>query len=169
MPELWDIYDKNRKKTGKTARRDIDELKEGEYHIITVGIIMNSKNQLLITKRAPHKKLGLMWEFSGGSVQSGETSLEGILRELKEEIGVQFTKKDAIFLEEKRKETIPSDFKDMWLFRKDVKDEEITFPDGEAIDYKWVTIDEFLKMCEQKEVIPTVDFGLDEYNKALKM
>lgn len=169
MPELWDIYDKNRKKTGKTARRDIDELKEGEYHIITVGIIMNSKNQLLITKRAPHKKLRLMWEFSGGSVQSGETSLEGILRELKEEIGVQFTKKDAIFLEEKRKDTIPSDFKDMWLFRKDVKDEEITFPDGEAIDYKWVTIDEFLKMCEQKEVIPTVDFGLDEYNKALKM
>lgn len=169
MPELWDIYDKNRKKTGKTARRDIDELKEGEYHIITVGIIMNSKNQLLITKRAPYKKLGLMWEFSGGSVQSGETSLEGILRELKEEVGVQFTKKDAIFLEEKRKDTIPSDFKDMWLFRKDVKDEEITFPDGEAIDYKWVTIDEFLKMCEQKEVIPTVDFGLDEYNKALKM
>lgn len=169
MPELWDIYDKNRKKTGKTARRDIDELKEGEYHIITVGIIMNSKNQLLITKRAPHKTLGLMWEFSGGSVQSGETSLEGILRELKEEIGVQFTKKDAIFLKEKRKDIAPPGFKDMWLFRKDVKDEEITFPDGEAIDYKWVTIDEFLKMCEQKEVIPTVDFGLDEYNKALKM
>ena len=143
MPELWDIYDKNRKKTGKTARRDIDELKEGEYHIITVGIIMNSKNQLLITKRAPNKKLGLMWEFSGGSVQSGETSLEGILRELKEEIGVQFTKKDAIFLKEKRKDIAPPGFKDMWLFRKDVKDEEITFPDGEAIDYKWVTIDEF--------------------------
>lgn len=36
MTELWDIYDKNRKKTGKLAQRGPNALKEGEYHIIVV-------------------------------------------------------------------------------------------------------------------------------------
>ena len=41
MPELWDIYDKNRNKTGKKAERDVYQFKEGEYHIAVTGIIMN--------------------------------------------------------------------------------------------------------------------------------
>ena len=168
--EYWDAYNENRKKLGYDLIRDVSVFKENEYHIVEEIWIINSKGEILLTQRSKNKKSNpLKWECTAGSILKGETSYQGALRELKEEVGVQFTKKDAIFLEEKRKDTIPSDFKDMWLFRKDVKDEEITFPDGEAIDYKWVTIDEFLKMCEQKEVIPTVDFGLDEYNKALKM
>ena len=30
MGELWDIYDENRRKTGKIAERDVTQLKEGE-------------------------------------------------------------------------------------------------------------------------------------------
>ena len=108
-----------------------------------------------------------MWECNGGSVLKGETSLEGILREIKEELGIEFTKKEAIFLKEIRKDSIPADFKDMWLFKKDVKEEEITFPDGEAIESKWVTIEEFIELIDQKQVIPTNDFGIEEYEKAL--
>lgn len=169
MGELWDIYDSNKKKIGKTAERDVYQFKEGEYHIVVTGIIINSKNEILITKRAEHKKFGLMWECSGGSILAGETSLEGIIRELKEELGVEFTKKEAIFLKEIRKDKIPPDFKDLWLFRKNIDKKEITFPDGESIDAKWVTIDKFIKMYKNKEIIPTVDFGVDEYKKALTL
>ena len=55
MSEFWDIYDTNRNKTGKTAERGVYELKEGEYHVIVNAIIMNSKNEILISKRASHK------------------------------------------------------------------------------------------------------------------
>ena len=82
MPELWDIYDKNKKKTGRVAERDKYQFKEGEYHIVVTGIIMNSKNEILISKRAEHKNFGLMWECNGGSILAGETSLEGVIREL---------------------------------------------------------------------------------------
>ena len=51
MGELWDIYDSNKKKIGKTAERDVYQFKEGEYHIVVTGIIINSKNEILITKR----------------------------------------------------------------------------------------------------------------------
>ena len=166
MSEYWDIYDKNRKKTGKIVERGVYEFEPGEYHIVVTGIILNSKNEILITKRAEHKKFGLMWECNGGSVLAGETSLQGVIRELKEEVGLEFKKREAIFLKEVKGGKKYPDFKDLWLFRRDVKKEEITFPDGEAIDYKWVTIDEFIKMYNNKEIVPTVDFGVEEYNLA---
>ena len=167
MAELWDIYDINKKKIGRTAERDVYKFKEGEYHIVVTGIIMNSKNEILISKRAEYKKFGLMWECNGGSILAGETSLEGIIRELKEELGIEFSKKEAIFLKEIRRDKIPPDFKDLWLFRRNIDEKEITFPDGESIDARWVTIEEFIRMYENKEMVPTVDFGMNEYHKAI--
>ena len=169
MAELWDIYDINKKKTGKTAERNVYQLQKGEYHIVVTGIIMNSKNEILISKRAEHKKFGLMWECNGGSILAGETSLEGIIRELKEELGIEFSKKEAIFLKEIRRDKIPPNFKDLWLFRRNVDLKDITFPDGEATEAKWVTINEFTKMFENKQIVSTIDFGVDEYNEAIHL
>ena len=169
MEELWDIYDINKKKTGKTIKRDGEKLKEGEYHIVVNGIIINSKNEILLSKRAAHKKFGLMWECNGGSILAGETSQEGMIRELKEELGIEFLKEEAIFLKELRRDKIPPNFKDFWLFKRDIDIKDITFPDGEAIEAKWVSIEEFLEMVEKKEIIPTIDFGIEDYNYALKI
>lgn len=169
MPEMWDIYDINRKKTGRLAERDVYEFKEGEFHIVVQAIIMNSKNELLISKRAANKGFGLMWEFNGGSVLAGETSLEGIIREVKEELGIEFTKKEAIFFKEILGYKISPNFKDMWLFRKDIDIKDITFSDRETIEAKWVSIDEFMEMFKNKEIVPVIDFGLEEYNEAIKI
>ena len=51
MAELWDIYDKDRNKTGRFAERDVDRLKEGEYHIVVVALILNSKKQKGLKQR----------------------------------------------------------------------------------------------------------------------
>ena len=56
MAEFWDIYDQNKCKTGKLAQRDVYQFKRGEYHLVVVAVIMNSKNEILITKRAKTKK-----------------------------------------------------------------------------------------------------------------
>ena len=143
-------------------------MQKGEYHIVVTGIILNSKNEILISKRAMNKKFGGMWECNGGSILAGETSKEGILRELKEELGVTFKPEEAIFLKEVKREKVPQDFKDLWLFRKDINIEDLTFPDGEATEAKWVNIDEFIKMFNNNEIIPTVDFGREEYEDALE-
>ena len=169
MYELWDIYDINKKKTGRTAERNVYKFKEGEYHLVVTGIIINSKNEILITKRAKHKKFGLMWECNGGSILAGETSLEGIIRELKEELGIEFSKKEAIFLKEIRRDEGASYFKDLWLFRRDIDKSKITFLDGESTDARWVTIKDFMLMYERNEIVPTVDFGTEDYYKALDL
>ena len=59
MAELWDVYDSNRNKTGRITQRGENALKAGEYHIIVTGIIINSKNEILLSRRAEHKKNGL--------------------------------------------------------------------------------------------------------------
>ena len=127
-------------------------MQKGEYHIVVTGIILNSKNEILISKRATNKKFGGMWECYGGSILAGETSKEGILRELKEELGVIFKPEEAIFLKEVKRERIPQNFKDLWLFKKDINIEDLTFLDGEATAAKWVSIDEFIKMFNNNEI-----------------
>ena len=46
--------------------------------------------------------------------------------------------------------------------------ENIKFEDGEVSDAQWVTIEQFLQMKENKEMISTIDFGREEYNLALE-
>lgn len=169
MSELWDIYDKNRNKTGKTAIRGVDKLKEGEYHIVVTAVILNSKNEILLTQRAEFKTYPLMWECNGGSILAGETSLQGVIREVKEEVGVEFKEEDAVFLKSLERSCVPPDFKDVWIFRKDVKDEEITLPDEEAFNFKWVSIDEFDEMLKNGEIAPSEEFRRKDWEKAITL
>ncbi len=104
----------------------------------------------------------------GGSIIVGETSIEGMIREVKEELGIKFEEKDGVLFKTIRRDDAPADFKDLWLFRKDIDLKDVTFPDGEAIDAKWVTIDEFEEMVENREIVGARDFGREDYEKIIK-
>lgn len=167
MGELWELYDEKRRKIGKDFERNGAEmLKDGEYHIGVTGIIINSKNDILISKRALHKKFGGMWELNGGAVLKGETSLEGILRELKEELGLEFSKREAIFYKSIKREIVR--FTDYWIFKKDVDLDKIRFVDGETTDVKWVNINEFKDMCKNDEIVQSDHVIINEYDKIIK-
>lgn len=43
--------------------------------------------QVLLTKRADHAHLGGLWEFPGGKLEPGESSIQAAVREVREEIG----------------------------------------------------------------------------------
>ena len=60
--ELWDIYDKDKKPTGRTMKRNDWCLKEGEYHLSVLGVIQRPDGKYLITKRAADKA----WAPAGG-------------------------------------------------------------------------------------------------------
>ena len=87
MPELWELYDGDKRPTGKTMLRG-QSVPEGYWHIV-VGIwTITADGRLLLTCRHPDKPWGLQWENTGGSVLAGEDSLHGALRELREETGL---------------------------------------------------------------------------------
>lgn len=87
--EYIDIYDKDKKLTGKTVARGT-KLVDGEYRLVVHICVFNSKDEMLIQKRQPFKKgWSGRWDVSvGGNVQASESSAVAAQREVKEEIGV---------------------------------------------------------------------------------
>ena len=95
MNEYWDVYDKNRNPIGKTIKRG-DPFGENEFYVCCEVWIVNSKNQMLVTQRHPDKKAGGQWEFTGGGVLTGETTLVAAAREVKEELGIDISNDDFV-------------------------------------------------------------------------
>ena len=88
MAEICDIYNINGDKSGEVFMRG-EDLKEGEFQLVTSIWILNKNLQILIQKRAEAKIISPnIWATHGGCVSSGETSLYASIREAYEEIGI---------------------------------------------------------------------------------
>ena len=87
--EFWDIYDINKRPTGRTMKRNDWCLKDGEYHLTVLGVVARPDGTFLITKRVLTKAWAPgWWEVSGGAVQAGEDSKVAVVREIREETGL---------------------------------------------------------------------------------
>ena len=53
-----------------------------------VAALIWKNNKFMICQRPAHKARGLLWEFVGGKVESGETKEQALIRECKEELNV---------------------------------------------------------------------------------
>ena len=59
-----------------------------EIHVVA-GALFDSGGRVLIAQRPAGKALAGRWEFPGGKLQSGEAPYAGLVRELREELGVE--------------------------------------------------------------------------------
>ena len=84
-PEQRDLYDINRKMTGKTITVG-DPIPVGSYVLVVMVFIVNSSGYYLIQKRS--KARNGMYATTGGHPKAGQTSLQGIVTEIKEELGI---------------------------------------------------------------------------------
>ena len=82
------MYNENRELLGKDHIRG-EQLPIDGYHLVVHVWIRNSKGAYLIARRSANRTaFPLVWECVDGSVVKGEDSLQGALREAKEEVGV---------------------------------------------------------------------------------
>ena len=65
---------------------------------VAVGILIDGAGRVLVTRRAPDAHQGGLWEFPGGKVEAGETLLEALTRELREELGVSVEAAEALMV-----------------------------------------------------------------------
>jgi len=61
----------------------------GERTPIAVACaLLERDGRLLVAQRPPGRKLALKWEFPGGKIEPGETGAVALVRELREELGI---------------------------------------------------------------------------------
>jgi len=61
-------------------------------HVVAL-VLENHQGEILVSKRANDKDQGGLWEFPGGKVEAGETRVQALTREIKEELN--YTLRDA--------------------------------------------------------------------------
>ena len=158
--EIIDLYNKNKEKLGKTFVRKQDKLLEDEYYLLEQAWILNSENKILLTRRSLNKSYGGMWEATAGHVKAGETDLEGIQREVHEELGLNIEKTEFKFIKSLiRKQAIL----DVWVVRKDINLKDLKLKNDEVMGAKFVSISEFKEMLNNNEIVENLTYFIDIY------
>lgn len=144
--EYWDIYDKNRNKMDKTKKRG-EFLRNDEYHLVVNAWIKNDDNKFLITKRSEKKTHPLMWECTWGSILKGESTLDGAIREIKEELGIDVDKTTGKFIGTQLRYYVGCpDILDVWIFKSNVNISDVIIQKEEVCDVMWATKEEILQL-----------------------
>ena len=146
MTEIRDLYDINSNKTDKTYIKG-DTIPDGYYPMVVMVVIRNSKGEFLMQKRVESK--GGDWGVTGGHPKAGETPIEGIISEVNEELGLDFTNESFIEYDS------GCDGKDcykMYFVTKDLDLKDIVIQEEELTEVKWFSMDELNKMVKIKEL-----------------
>ena len=146
--EFNDIYDRNRRRTGRLHVRGT-RWRRGEFGLIVCVWVYDGKGRILLTQRAPEKSFAGTWENSGGAARAGENSRNAIARELFEETGIRAKLEDFELLESRRDRDA---FFDFYCLKNATPIEDIVLQPGETTDAKWATFEEIHEMIKTRQI-----------------
>ncbi len=160
--ELWDLYTEDRIKTGESHVRG-NPLPKGRYHLVVNVWIKNSDGKYLISKRAKTRpKYPLKFEPVAGAILKNESSINGAVRETKEEIGVDLNLNAGKLVCTLNRSTINS-ILDVWLFKYDgeVDLKNATTDEVESVD--WMSKEDIYQLCDSGLFVQHISEYLDKF------
>ena len=150
--ERFDLYDRDRQRTGMTAWRG-DRVQENCYRLAIHVCIFSSHGELLIEQRQPFKrKWAGLWDLSAaGSAVSGENSRDAAERETREEFGLEIDLGNA-----RPVLTIhwEKGFDDIYVYTMDIHTEKLKLQPEEVCAVRWASLEEILPMVDSGTFIP---------------
>lgn len=144
--EKRDLYDKNKNLTGKTIFKNFP-IPNGCYILVVLIFIQNSDGKFLIQKRSKIKNG--KFATTGGHPKSGQTSLEGAITEVKEEIGLDISNKDIKLFFSGKSDTSKV-FCDDYYIKMDIPSiENLKLQKSEVDSIYWLSVDEIKKLMQE--------------------
>ncbi len=152
MSEYFDVLDEHGDYTDEVVSRE-ECHERGLWHKAAVVFVVSTNNQrVLLQKRAAHKKLWPnLWDITaGGHVLAGELGYQGVIRETKEELGVEITKDDLEYIgttvsENRERDIINRHFNEIYIVHSDIDVTDIKLQEEEVQDIQWFERDELLR------------------------
>ena len=167
--EIWDLYDENRELLGKDHVRG-EQLPIDGYHLVVHVWIRNSKGEYLIAQRSANRPtFPLVWECVDGSVIKGEDSLQGALREVKEEVGVDLLpEKGHVILSDIKKiefGKVVNKIVDIWLFKYDGEVDLSNATTDEVAQVAWMNRSQIKELFDANMFVDTLEYFFTEVEK----
>lgn len=164
MAEYWDLYDRDRNRTGELHLRG-EKIPGGRYHLVVQVWVRDAGGRFLISRRHPDKPFGLFWECTGGSVTAGEDSITGALREVKEELGIELSPGDLSLIRQECRERY-RDFVDNYVARWNGSIADLSLQAEEVVDAKWATYAELCAIDDAGGLVPTLKYFREQFASA---
>lgn len=111
--------------------------------LVAAAALIDRKKRVLIAQRPEGKSMAGLWEFPGGKIESGEIPEYALMRELREELGIE-TRPCGMFPVGFASHTYPDFHLLMPLFVIRVWKEEPVSREGQTL--KWVHVEELYSL-----------------------
>lgn len=159
MREERDLYNEKLELTNKTYFKG-DDIPRGYFPMVVMIAIQNSNGEFLMQKRVESK--GGDWGVTGGHPKHGETPEEGIITEVKEELGIDISNQKIIEFER------GCDEKDcfiMYYTKMNLDTERLTIQLDELSEVRWFSIEKLQQMVKSDELNKD---QIEFFNKCVK-
>lgn len=150
MAEIVDLYDKQGNLLGLQVQRG-EKLPVGQYYLVVTAVIQNAKGELLVSRRSQQKKGAGLLETAGGLVTAGENSLEGVLREVGEELGLTLDSTHLTFVKRYTFETERRYHFDIWKGQIEVDPSTLSLQTEEVSEAMWMSLKDFYEAIDEGE------------------
>ncbi len=145
--EYLDIYNEKKEKLNKKIKRG-DKLLDNEHILVAVIFIENSEGKYLIQKTSKEK--GEKYATTGGHVLSGEIPKTAIIRETKEELGLDVSNENIIYIGDL---LFGIPFGEIYYLKKDLNIAKLKLQQEEVEQVEYLTKAEILKLIETEKMV----------------
>lgn len=148
--ELLDVYDSNGNVTGrKIIRGDKTAVLDENEHIAVAVIFIENDNGEFLIQRTSQEKGG---EFSstGGHVDSGETPMEAIKREVKEELGFNV---DEEKIEEYGFMLYDKPIRYLYYLKKNIPLDKLVIQEDEVAYVEYMSVPKINELIESDQML----------------
>lgn len=156
--EYFDILDENGNKTGETKPRS-EVHRDGDWHAAVHIWIINNNREVLLQRRCANKDShpNMLDISCAGHLSAGDSSLEGAVRELKEELGLDVKPEELEYIKTLKSESkytsdfINNEFNALYILRTDKGIEDMKYQEDEISEIFFVTYEKFKEMVENHQ------------------
>lgn len=141
--EYRELLDEKRNSTGKKILKG-QRIPKGKYIVTVVVFIYNPKRRKwLMQKRSKTK--GAKWATTSGHPKYGENSIDGMITEIKEEIGLDVKKEELELITTYKKK---DKFIDIYYMESEADIDKLTLQEEEVSDVKYLNEKEIERFYE---------------------